>query len=208
MFENSTGECELCITETPIEDAINFAESFGKFCTFIVQTRATRKKVNLELQKLYNAQETLKNGWKENDIVINLENKYEDTDADRQLVVSNGDIGAIITVEDTHFYVKFNHVETPRKYSLNTQEIDLAYGITLHKYQGSEADNVVLILDNFPRFQSKEITYTGITRAKKYIKIFVPQNTWLAATSNEEKSNRTTRLSEYICNKRKLSSTH
>ena len=48
-------------------------------------------------------------------------------------------------------------------------EIDLSYAISIHKSQGSEAENVVLIIDGNQDFLSKELIYTAVTRAKKNI---------------------------------------
>jgi exodeoxyribonuclease V alpha subunit len=47
------------------------------------------------------------------------------------------------------------------------RQVDHAWAITIHKSQGSEFPNVVLIIDGSDDFISKELIYTGITRAKK-----------------------------------------
>jgi exodeoxyribonuclease V alpha subunit len=48
-------------------------------------------------------------------------------------------------------------------------EHDLAYAITVHKSQGSEFGNVLVVLPNRADHPllSRELVYTGITRAKK-----------------------------------------
>ncbi|MDR2867890.1 MAG: AAA family ATPase [Acholeplasmatales bacterium] len=52
------------------------------------------------------------------------------------------------------------------------QDIDLAYALSIHKSQGSEADDVVLIISKEAQFMlNRELIYTAITRAKK--KLFI-----------------------------------
>lgn len=46
------------------------------------------------------------------------------------------------------------------------------YCSTVHKYQGSEAANVILILDDNDKLATSNLVYTGVTRAKKEIKIY------------------------------------
>lgn len=87
-------------------------------------------------------------------------------------VYSNGDIGLvkgytdkeelqviinnkIITITDTHI-----------------DEVSLAYAITVHKMQGSEAEKIVLFLPENDNFCDKKMIYTAITRARKEIEIY------------------------------------
>lgn len=46
----------------------------------------------------------------------------------------------------------------------------MAYGITVHKFQGSEIDNVIFAFaDTHKRMLYKKLIYTGLSRAKKQI---------------------------------------
>jgi len=51
---------------------------------------------------------------------------------------------------------------------------DLAFSMTVHKSQGSEFDDVLLVLppDEDHRLLTREIVYTGVTRARKRIIIY------------------------------------
>lgn len=50
---------------------------------------------------------------------------------------------------------------------------ETVYAMTIHKSQGSEFDDVVMALpDNWTPLLTKELLYTGITRAKKSVNIF------------------------------------
>jgi len=55
--------------------------------------------------------------------------------------------------------------------------IELAYAISVHKAQGSEFDNVFFILPNkISNLLSKELFYTGITRARFHTTLFLEKN--------------------------------
>jgi len=55
--------------------------------------------------------------------------------------------------------------------------IELAYAISVHKSQGSEFDRVYFILPkNKAALLSKELIYTGITRAQKHLTIFAEED--------------------------------
>ncbi|MEB9133590.1 helicase C-terminal domain-containing protein, partial [Bacillus cereus] len=49
-----------------------------------------------------------------------------------------------------------------------------AYAFTVHKSQGSEYENVAVFVDSQPKLNTNNLLYTGITRAKKSIKVYVP----------------------------------
>ena len=81
----------------------------------------------------------------------------------------NGDIG--VTVEGKNGMVAlFPRGERVVACPINLlPEHDLAYAITVHKSQGSEFDNVLVLLPNDVDnpLLSRPLVYTGITRAKK-----------------------------------------
>lgn len=52
---------------------------------------------------------------------------------------------------------------------LGTNDLELAYALTVHKSQGSQFDTVVLILAEPCRILSREMLYTALTRQKKKI---------------------------------------
>ncbi|WP_286232494.1 exodeoxyribonuclease V subunit alpha [Thalassotalea sediminis] len=60
---------------------------------------------------------------------------------------------------------------------------EAVYAMTIHKTQGSEFTNVVLVLPEVADNQllSRELIYTGITRAKKHLSLVANQEGWFAA---------------------------
>ena len=130
--------------------------------------------INLLVQKLVNQKQTLlfktkTNHFYFNDKVIQLEN---DTDKN----VFNGEIGYIKSV----FFNERDEVETIEikfdnrliDYTLTefNQAIKLAYAISIHKFQGSECDDVLIIfLNEHSRMLTKKLFYTAYTRAIKSV---------------------------------------
>ena len=61
-----------------------------------------------------------------------------------------------------------------------------AFAITVHKSQGSEFDRVLLLLpDAKHRVLSRELLYTGLTRARKHIELLASQDSLSAAISRQ-----------------------
>lgn len=61
---------------------------------------------------------------------------------------------------------KKRYVTSMTDFGMTVNPFDFAYGITVHKSQGSEFDNVILFDENFSKERFKSL-YTAITRAKK-----------------------------------------
>ncbi|MEO8002967.1 MAG: exodeoxyribonuclease V subunit alpha [Arenimonas sp.] len=61
-----------------------------------------------------------------------------------------------------------------------------AFAITVHKSQGSEFERILLVLpDASHRVLSRELLYTGITRARRQIELFASQSSLIAAISRQ-----------------------
>ena len=71
-------------------------------------------------------------------------------------------------------HVRFNSSD---QYYTNKQaydELKLAYVITVHKSQGSEYDNVLIVLDKtYGGFINRNLVYTGTSRGKKTVEVLV-----------------------------------
>ena len=127
------------------------------------------------------------NAWVVGDRVIQCRNNY----AKR---VMNGDIGFIkqqsaddVTIEFQHGSVIFD--------STDMADIQLAYAVSIHKFQGSEAPIIILpMIKQWGFFMSMDILYTAITRAKQHLYIVGDMSVFNTMIVNAKKTNRITRL--------------
>jgi hypothetical protein len=107
--------------------------------------------------------------------------------------VANGEVGIVVdTYErgsrrhrgrvyteperlDVRFSTQPNVVYRYRRNEID-ENLELAYAITVHKAQGSEFDVVFLILPQNARTLSRELLYTGLTRAKKKVVLLIEKD--------------------------------
>ena len=97
---------------------------------------------------------------------------------DYNLELFNGDIGITMPEPDSkskNLYVYFSGISGKLRRFLphRLPEHETAYAMTVHKSQGSEFEKVLLILpdQDYPVL-TRELLYTGITRAKNHISIW------------------------------------
>ncbi len=124
--------------------------------------------LNNIMSNIFNEEETsykiYERHYKVNDKVIQLVNDMDNN-------IYNGDIGYICDIgyENKSLQVSIDFDGNIVKY--NGQSLDnfsLAYAISIHKSQGSEYDNVVIILSStFNRMFYNKLIYTAVTRAKQ-----------------------------------------
>ncbi|RIV16298.1 ATP-dependent DNA helicase [Mycoplasmopsis gallopavonis] len=111
------------------------------------------------------------------DKVIQLENRINDE-------IYNGDFGRIVAVDegtsskakDKKIKIEFNQGHENKTIVYTREEfynqIALGYGVTVHKFQGSEINNVIFLVHPKHNFMlTKKMLYTGTSRAKKYLAI-------------------------------------
>lgn len=187
----------------PLKHAINQTKllSGRENVQLLVLTKKSAAYANIALQDTFNPslsnanfiERANKAPWKQNDKIIATENYYEGG----ELIVCNGSIGLLHHVDSKTKKVKgtFDHVK--RIFTAGTTEIDHAYALTLHKYQGSEIDCIVFCLDYVPNMASKEAIYTACTRGKKQVFIFCDEHIWKTGCQKNENL-RNTRLAHYL----------
>lgn len=100
-----------------------------------------------------------------NDRIIVNSNNYK-------LELLNGMIGTIKKIINNdgiiEIYILFDGYDDIKKYTKDDlTNIDLAYILTIHKSQGSESDNVIILLNKSSKMNTINLLYTAITRAKK-----------------------------------------
>lgn len=147
--------------------------------------------INIMLQELLNPkppQEAL-NKIRTNDKVIQNVNNYD-------LNVFNGDIGRVISSQTDNGQTQVSYGSRQVYYNQEqSEDLSLAYAITIHKSQGSEFKVVIIPMhmSHYIMLQ-RNLIYTALTRAKK-LAIFVGEKKALFfAIKNEMSSIRQTSL--------------
>lgn len=102
----------------------------------------------------------------------------------------NGDIGICLPdkAQNGSLMVFFQRPDgTVKKYlPARIPTCETAFAMTIHKSQGSEFDEVLIVLpETVNPVMSKELLYTAITRAKRQIKLVAEENVF-AATINKK----------------------
>ena len=70
-------------------------------------------------------------------------------------------------------------------------DLDLAYAITIHKSQGSEYPVEILVIPSgAPSFLTRNLLYTGITRAKERLFLLTRRRTLAMMLKNNEANER------------------
>ena len=81
--------------------------------------------------------------------------------------VYNGDMGIVKKITPDYVEVIFDDEKIVKYESNIIEELELAYAITIHKSQGSEFPVGVMIITNGPpMLYTRNLLYTGVTRAK------------------------------------------
>lgn len=86
---------------------------------------------------------------------------------DHDLGVLNGDVGIVLSSPTGGLRVVFANGQTLRSVSISRlADVQTAFAMTVHQSQGSEFDHTVLVLPDRGAAISRELIYTGITRAR------------------------------------------
>ena len=91
----------------------------------------------------------------------------------------NGDIGVLLKDCRNGLYVAFRTRESFRLFSLfELRSWEPAFAITVHKSQGSEYEDVLLVLPNQLEspLLAREVLYTGLTRARNRVFLYASSN--------------------------------
>lgn len=128
-----------------------------------------REKTSLSCKSLNKAlQEELNKNPKIEKSIFRVGDKVIQTKNDYKLGIINGDIGFITSMDKKFMMVKFEAPDRDVEIPLYGNDLELAYAVTCHKYQGSEAPIIIIpIHDAFgPFIMQRNWIYTAISRAK------------------------------------------
>ena len=171
------------------------------------------KELNVLLQKELNPEEVDKDEkefgeikFREQDRVMQTKNNYNllwEKDNDRTFRkelgngIFNGELGIIdrINKEEKTVRVKFDDGKIATYDNTDLDQLEHAYAITVHKSQGSEFDVVIMpIVQAAPMLLTRNLLYTGMTRAKKMLIIVGNANVIEYMINNADNKKRNTGL--------------
>lgn len=192
FFENKTDSNEIC--ETCLDLVINRLPNFLNIEPSKIQVLAPMKNaicgvdnLNKELQAKINPHDNFKPEiitenitYRLGDKVMQIANNYEqewtrkvsDFFTENGVGVFNGDIGFIedINLNDNEITVLFEDGRKAVYLRQDLHQLTLSYAITIHKSQGSEFDVLVMPIIGGPSMiLTRNLLYTGVTRAKKLV---------------------------------------
>lgn len=173
--------------------------------------------LNLELQKVLNPPAKTKYEKKYRELLFREGDKVMQTKNDYQMDwkiyssmgevteegsgIFNGDIGIVEDINDFEecITVRFDDEKMVKYPYQNLDGLDLAYAMTVHKSQGSEYPVVILPLyDAGGRLLSRNLLYTAITRAKKYVVLVGEERIAERMIANNREVERYSGLSQMI----------
>ena len=111
--------------------------------------------------------------------------------------VFNGEIGTILDIDDDEKVVtiKFDDEKLVWYQFSELEQIEHSYAITIHKAQGSEFDVVIIVAPRTtPFLLTRNLLYTGITRAKELLIIIGGNDTISYMIQNIDSKKRNTGL--------------
>ena len=140
--------------------------------------------------------------FREGDKVMQIKNNYQllweqRTDEGRLIDsgngIFNGDMGIITLINNTTNYmeVKFDDDRYVTYDAKQAEELELAYAVTVHKSQGSEYPAVIMpLVSGVSMLMTRNLLYTGVTRAKKCVCIVGKKETFASMVANIDQHRR------------------
>lgn len=193
--------------EEPESIADNIVRIYGSLAangTTDVQVLSPMKKgpagtiaINNAVQKLINPDGDSFRGieycFRAGDRVIQMRNNYEKG-------VFNGDIGKVTNIDREFNEMHVDFGGTNVVYDIReTDELSLAYAITVHKSQGSEYQYVIMPVTSAHYIMlQRNLIYTGMTRAKAKLIMVGTRKALYMAIKNNKPAARNTALSERL----------
>ncbi len=219
---------ERCDKKILIRDIIELVKNripakFGVNCLDVQVLSPSRKgdlgveNLNVILQNYLNPADKSKreitrgdNIFRLGDKVMQVKNNYDmpwvvrgynGIVTDRGVGIYNGDIGIISGINDFEktITVVFDEIKEVTYTKEESDELELAYAITIHKAQGSEYPAIVIpILDTPRQLLNRNLFYTAITRATECVMLMGSSEKIKEMVQNDAQSRRYTDFSERL----------
>lgn len=142
------------------------------------------------------------------DRVMQTKNDYDiiwESNSDSGSGIYNGDMGIITDIDIKHNELTILFDDDKKVYYdfAKLENLELAYAVTVHKSQGSEFDAVIIpLVYGYEQLMTKNLLYTAITRAKKFVCIVGSKNCVTRMIHNDTEQKRYTMLKKYLQNEK------
>lgn len=111
---------------------------------------------------------------------VKPEEEGDPEEIDHELSYYNGDMGIITQTSRGKSMVRM--LDDPRHISIENKHLEYSYAKTIHKSQGSEYNNVIVVLHSSHGIMlNKQLFYTSVTRTKRRLVIIAGQAALLKA---------------------------
>lgn len=132
---------------------------------------------------------------------FHLKDKVMQLSNDYNKEVYNGDIGRLVKIDrqEQQLLIRFDDRLVPYDFA-ECDNLILAYAVSVHKYQGSEAPCIVMPIHttHFMLLQ-RNLLYTAVTRGRKLVVLAGSAKAIHIAIQNNKVSDRHTRLKTKLC---------
>jgi exodeoxyribonuclease V alpha subunit len=158
------------------------------------------RNLNRVLQQLINPPKPDKVEITRGDLILRTGDRVIQLTNDYQREVFNGDVGFITNIdkEEQEVTIQYNERDVVYDYP-DLNEITLAFATTIHKSQGSEYPVVILpMYTQHYMMLSRNLLYTGLTRAKKLAIIIGSQKAIGMAVRSVNQQQRYTQLQQKL----------
>ena len=173
-----------------IETVLNLYDEETQVITPTKKGDLGTKNLNRLIQEKYNPYEIDVEEKKFGDVtfrvgdkVMQTKNNYDiewQKDSELGLGVFNGEMGIITEIDedDSRLWIRFDDGKVAPIEFQDLEQIEHSYAITIHKSQGSEFNKVILpIVSVSPILLTRNVLYTGMTRAKNDLTIVGTEET-------------------------------
>ena len=171
------------------------------------QRYAGTENLNILLRDIINPDREFNNGlsvgsmyYRPGDKVMQMVNNYqpEEIGVEKAEGIYNGDMGFIESIDPKNKTIDIRFDNRVIRYREdNLFDFSLAYATTIHKSQGSEFDTLVIALPKGYGL-TRNMLYTAVTRAKKYVVIISTRKTIAMMINDYHHEERNTLLKELI----------
>ena len=181
IVEYAVGQYQNYLIKTKIAEALSAFECFRVLCA-VHSGYCGVEQLNEQIK-----QKLLSKGLIENtETYAGMPIMIVKNDYDTELF--NGDTGVLWKNEAGELAAFFPEQKMVREVGLSRlPEYVPAYALTVHKSQGSEFENVLLCLPDYSvSALTKELIYTGLTRAKKHLTLVADEDVFIQACNNKK----------------------